>query len=135
MVFLAPQQHCLGRALERSAVVHIDYDAHPHQLALFASLILAAGVRSYNSKRDDYCKQMAAGVCHRGSGTGYEITYSQCMAQYWKRITTNKNCPHPKVNCFCYNGCVSDRSGIVPDVGEWCTAECRRSLQTSPCRG
>ncbi|KAL9934302.1 hypothetical protein V8E36_006758 [Tilletia maclaganii] len=105
-----------------------------HQLALFASLILAAGVRSsYNPDKNTVCDELAAAACDMGSGPDYDIAYSHCMAQYWKSITTNNNCPHPAVNCFCYNGCVSDRSGRVRDVGGWCTAACRRSLQRSPC--
>ncbi|KAL9934365.1 hypothetical protein V8E36_006821 [Tilletia maclaganii] len=42
-------------------------------------------------------------------------------------------CPHPAVNCRCYNGCVQDRSGSVRDVGGWCTDTCRKSLQDSTC--
>ncbi|KAL9936286.1 hypothetical protein V8E36_005128, partial [Tilletia maclaganii] len=158
MVFLAPQQHCLGRAPERSRTfktaikevgtgrrcprthaLHFAFRSVSklspiRSLALFASLILAAGVRSsYNSNQDTLCDQIAVGACDTGSGPDYDIAYSHCMASYWKTITTNKNCPHPKVNCLCYNGCFSDRSGIVRDVGGWCTTTCRQALQTSPC--
>ncbi|KAL9940545.1 hypothetical protein V8E36_000033 [Tilletia maclaganii] len=102
---------------------------HFRTVALFITLLYAANVHAYNTHQDQQCGRTAKKICQTGTGTAYESTFYGCLSEYWVRITNDQQCPHPRVGCLCYNGCVKDRSGSERDVGGWCTVACRKSLQ------
>ncbi|KAL9934306.1 hypothetical protein V8E36_006762 [Tilletia maclaganii] len=106
---------------------------HFRTFVLLASLFAAASVHAYDDGEAKYCDQTAQDLCNADNGQAYDIQNNKCLAIFWKSLTRNKSCPHPTVNCLCYNGCVTDRSGFITDVGGWCTAACRLASQPSQC--
>ncbi|KAL9934432.1 hypothetical protein V8E36_006888 [Tilletia maclaganii] len=81
---------------------------------LFITIVSALGVQALDSRQDSKCLDQAAMKCP---------TYTD--PEFWKTLTTSDQCPHPKVRCDCYNGCVKDRWRDERDVGGWCTEACR----------
>ncbi|KAL9934415.1 hypothetical protein V8E36_006871 [Tilletia maclaganii] len=102
---------------------------HLRTLALFITLFYAANVHAYNTYQNQECRRAAKKLCRSGAGTDYDITFYRCLSGYWVGLTNNDKCPDHSVGCYCYNGCVKDRSGSVRDVSGWCTDACRQSMQ------
>ncbi|KAL9934435.1 hypothetical protein V8E36_006891 [Tilletia maclaganii] len=106
---------------------------HARPLVLIVMLMFAASAHADNAIQEQRCAERALDVCGESSGDDYEIVKAHCLAAFWIALSHSNQCPHPAVNCRCYNGCVQDRSGSVRDVGGWCTDTCRKSLQDSTC--
>ncbi|KAL9934331.1 hypothetical protein V8E36_006787 [Tilletia maclaganii] len=101
---------------------------------LIAFFFAAVRVHAYNKVRDDRCVDAADQHC---GGTGYEDTlpwkveYARCISPYWRSLLTDGKCPHPKIGCHCYQGCVQDRYTQVKDVGKFCVDTCTQANMPS----
>ncbi|KAL9934420.1 hypothetical protein V8E36_006876 [Tilletia maclaganii] len=102
-------------------------------LALFVTLLSAVSVQAGGGGTDVFCRQQAEMRCSTDRSIAARNTFNACRAAVWQRLNTNKQCPHSQGDCLCYNGCVQERSGTVPDVGSWCTTACRVALQKPTC--
>ncbi|KAL9934383.1 hypothetical protein V8E36_006839 [Tilletia maclaganii] len=127
-------------AKDRPLCLHSPFDPVPVLstmrflvVTLFVTLLSAVSVQAGDGGVDEYCRQQAEMRCSKDHGVAADNTFNACRAAYWKRLTTNEKCPHSDVGCLCYNGCVQERSGTVPDVGGWCTTACRVALQKPTC--
>ncbi|KAL9934362.1 hypothetical protein V8E36_006818 [Tilletia maclaganii] len=96
---------------------------------LFITIVSALGVQALDSGQDSKCLDQAAMKCPTytdpQNANAYHIWHMKCIREFWKTLTTSDQCPHPKVRCDCYNGCVKDRWRDERDVGGWCTEACR----------
>ncbi|KAL9934385.1 hypothetical protein V8E36_006841 [Tilletia maclaganii] len=139
------------RAKERPAQ-HLDALVSPHRSVCFVALqtkrrnmrlvrrfpkmqmhakaVLIAFFFSANMQRDDKCVDAADDYCggpgHEGS-QAWQIEYARCMSDYWRSLHTDGNCPHPKIGCHCYQGCVQDRYYDTKDVGKYCVDTCTQA--------
>ncbi|KAE8215454.1 hypothetical protein CF327_g1291 [Tilletia walkeri] len=75
---------------------------------------------------------------------GGPAAFYKCLHGHWEDLSNNANCPHPKVGCHCYNGCVKEMwkseadyinyDGIPGDVGGMCRAWCALGAPALKCR-
>ncbi|KAL9934360.1 hypothetical protein V8E36_006823 [Tilletia maclaganii] len=93
---------------------------------IFIVLLTVVAVQAYNGDQDRRCETEAANHFPKDE-VAMQVAFFQCMAKYWRTLSNNNHCPHTKVSCLCYNGCVKDRSDWIPDVGGWCTDACGQS--------
>ncbi|KAL9934249.1 hypothetical protein V8E36_006705 [Tilletia maclaganii] len=99
-----------------------------HAKAVLIALLSAVRIHAYNSERHDQCVGVADKHC--GGTKEYEHTrawrveYLRCISSYWRSLPTDGKCPHPKLGCHCYQGCVKDRSPKHQDVGGYCVDAC-----------
>ncbi|KAL9934351.1 hypothetical protein V8E36_006807 [Tilletia maclaganii] len=87
-----------------------------------------------NAAQDKYCSDAADFFCggeeKYRTTEGWAILYYWCMSAYWRSIASSDKCPHPKVGCKCYRGCVADRWERDQDVGAECVEACSLASQS-----
>ncbi|KAL9934409.1 hypothetical protein V8E36_006865 [Tilletia maclaganii] len=101
---------------------------HLSKLALFITLECAVHVYAFDAFQDQDCSNTALDHCDSDSTKRYtqpyDIAYYRCMSGFWRSHSTSNDCPHSKVGCNCYNGCVADRHDWAHDVGTYCVNAC-----------
>ncbi|KAL9934350.1 hypothetical protein V8E36_006806 [Tilletia maclaganii] len=108
----------------------------PFPFAVLLALLSAVHIDAFNWERDDWCVKVADAHCgntkEHEDTQGWKIEYKRCLSSYWRSLPTDGNCPHRKIGCHCYQGCVKDRSPDNPDVGGYCVEACTLANLPSP---